>query len=74
MLKVFLNLSVDDGKGLAIEHRHRLGDDVEHNHFVVLSQQNGIGQANVAGAGNGDFHEGRYSRGFRTRTMSGISL
>ena len=56
VLEVVLDLGIDDGRLLAIEHRHLLGDDVEGHHFIVLCQQDGIGQADVAGTGNGDLH------------------
>ena len=32
------------------------GVDVERDHLMVLGQQRGHGQADVAGAGDGDFH------------------
>lgn len=55
MLEVVLDLGIDDAGDLEIEHRHLVGNDVECDHFVVLRQQNGIGQTRVADAGNCDF-------------------
>ena len=57
MGQVVLQLGVFNGAALAVEHGHLLGDDVNGHHFVVLGQQNGVGQADVAGAGYGDFHK-----------------
>jgi len=42
------------------EHRDFFGDDVERDHFVVLGEEDGVGEADVAGSGDGDFHKGRF--------------
>jgi hypothetical protein len=54
--QVVLDFAVDDGRNLAIEHLHLLGDDVEGHHFIVLGQQDGVGETDVAGAGDGNLH------------------
>jgi hypothetical protein len=54
--EVVFNLDVDDGRKLAVQHFGLLGNDVQHIHFVVLCQQVGVGRADLAGAGNGEFH------------------
>ena len=39
-----------------IKQRDLLGDDIQRHNFIVLSQKNGIGQADIAGACNSNFH------------------
>jgi hypothetical protein len=51
------NVGVFNRRLLAAEHIHPGGHNVERNHLVVMGQQDSVGQAHVAGAGNGDSHE-----------------
>ena len=60
VLEVVFDFGVFDGRLLAIEHRDFFGDDVERDHFVVLGEEDGVGEADVAGSGDGDFHKGRF--------------
>jgi len=54
--EVVLDLRIHDGRFLAVQLRHLLGNDVERDDLIVLREQDGIGQPNVACSGNGDFH------------------
>jgi len=54
--QVVFQLSVFNGALLAVKQGHFVGVQVNAHHFVVLGQQNGVGQAYVAQAGDGDFH------------------
>lgn len=55
MLQVVLDVSVFDGRLFAVEHVDPGGHNVERHHLVVLCQEDGVRQANVAGASDGDF-------------------
>jgi hypothetical protein len=56
VLQVVIDLDVLDRRLLAVQHFHLLGDDVERDDFVMLGQQNGVGESDVAGAGDCDLH------------------
>lgn len=57
-----LDFFVFDWGPLLVQQGDFCGDDVQRDYLVVLSQENGAGQANVAGAGNGSFHEDFFLR------------
>ena len=42
-----------------LEHRDFFGDDVEGDHFVVLGKEDGVGEADVAGSGDGYLYRGK---------------
>ena len=52
--EVFLDVVVLDGRDATVEFLDFLGDDIDCCHMVVLGQQGGNAQANVACAGHGD--------------------
>ena len=52
--EVFLDVVVLDGRDTAVEFLDFLGDDIDCRHMVVLGQQGGNAQADVACAGHGD--------------------
>ena len=54
--KEALNLIVLDGRLKGVNLLHLLGNDVQRVHLVVLREQNGEGQAHIAGTGNGNLH------------------
>ena len=47
VLLVVLELDVDDGRYLAVQHLYLLGDDVESHHLVVLRLQDGVGETDI---------------------------
>jgi hypothetical protein len=51
-----LKLGVFDGALPGVELVHLGGHNVDGHHLVVLGQQHGVGQTDVAGAGDGNFH------------------
>ena len=51
-----LDLVVLDGRYVAVDLLDLLGDDVKRVHLVVLREQDGEGQADVAGTGDSDLH------------------
>ena len=51
-----LNLVVLDGRYVVVDLLDLLGHDVQRVDLVVLREQNGEGQADVAGTGNSDLH------------------
>ena len=53
--QVVLDLSIFNGGLPAVEHVYFGGDDVDRHNFIVLGQQDSIGQTYVTGADNGDF-------------------
>jgi len=52
--EVFLDVVVLDGRDTAVEFLDFLGDDIDGRHMVVLGQQGGNAQADVACAGHSD--------------------
>lgn len=52
--EVFLDVVVLDGRDAAVEFLDFLGNDVNGRHMVVLGQEGGNAQADVACAGHGD--------------------
>ena len=50
------DLDVFDGREAIVEHRHLLGNDIQRHDFIVLGQQHGVGEADVAGAGDSNLH------------------
>ena len=54
--KEALDVGVFDGRVAAVDLIDLGGVDVERDHIVMLCQQGGHGQADVAGSGDGDFH------------------
>lgn len=50
-----LDLVVLDGRNVVVDLLDLLGHDVQRVHLVVLREQDGEGQANVAGTGDSDF-------------------
>lgn len=56
VLEVVLDFGIFNRRFLAVQHRHLFGDDVERNNFVVLGQKDSVGETDVTGAGNCDFH------------------
>ena len=51
-----LDLVVLDGRYVAVDLLDLLGHDVQRVHLVVLREQDGEGQADVAGTGDSDLH------------------
>ena len=51
-----LDLVVLDGRYVVVDLLDLLGHDVQRVHLVVLREQDGEGQADVAGTGNSDLH------------------
>jgi len=51
-----LQLGIDDRRGPGIDHRHPLGRDVDRDDLVMLRQQDGVRQADIAQAKNGNLH------------------
>lgn len=51
-----LDLVVLDGRYVAVDLLDLLGNDVQRVHLVVLREQDGEGQADVAGTGDSDLH------------------
>lgn len=51
-----LDLVVLDGRYVAVDLLDLLGDDVQSVHLVVLREQDGEGQADVAGTGDSNLH------------------
>lgn len=51
-----LDLVVLDGRYVAVDLLDFLGDDVKRVDLVVLREQDGEGQADVAGTGDSDLH------------------
>lgn len=51
-----LDLVVLDGRYVAVDLLDLLGDDVKRVDLVVLREQDGEGQADVAGTGDSDLH------------------
>ena len=51
-----LDLVVLDGRLIAVDLLDLLGHDVQRVHLVVLREQDGEGQADVAGTGDSDLH------------------
>ena len=65
--QVLLYLGVGDGGDAAVDKVRLLGDDVHGCDRVVLGQQDGHGQTDIAGPGDGDTHRGPpYERGRRS--------
>ena len=54
--QVVFDLHILDGRLLAVKHLHLLRDDVDGHDLIVLGKQDGVGEADVAGSGDGDFH------------------
>lgn len=54
--KEALDLVVLDGRYVAVDLLDLLGNDVQRVHLVVLREQDGEGQADVAGTGDSDLH------------------
>ncbi len=48
--------SVDDRRLARVEHLDPFGRDVDRHHLIMLRQQDGIGQADIAESENGDLH------------------
>ena len=51
-----LDLIVLDGRHVAVDLLDLLGHDVQRVHLVVLREQDGEGQADVAGTGDSNLH------------------
>lgn len=51
-----LDFVVLDGRYVAVDLLDLLGHDVQRVHLVVLREQDGEGQADVAGTGDSDLH------------------
>lgn len=51
-----LDLVVLDGRLIVVDLLDLLGHDVQGMHLVVLREQDGEGQADVAGTGDSDLH------------------
>jgi hypothetical protein len=62
-----LDLVVLDGRLVVVDLLDLLGHDVQRVHLVVLREQDGEGQADVAGTGDSDLH-------FLLRFESGIKV
>ena len=60
-----LDLVVLDGRLVAVDLLDLIGHDVKRVHLVMLREQDGEGQADVAGTGDSDLH-------FLLRFISGI--
>src|SRR5699024_3049475 len=56
--QVVLQLGVDDGGAAGVDELDLGRVDVQGHHVVVLGQDDGVGQPDVAGAGDGDLHKG----------------
>ena len=56
MGEIVFDLDIFDRRLFAVQHRHFFGQDIERHHLIVLGEQNGIGESDVAGSGDGDFH------------------
>lgn len=54
--KEALDLVVLDGRLVVVDLLDLLGHDVQRVHLVVLREQDGEGQADVAGTGDSDLH------------------
>lgn len=54
--KEALDLVVLDGRYIAVDLLDLLGHDVQRAHLIVLREQDGKGQADVAGTGDSDLH------------------
>ena len=54
--QVALDFGIGDGRAAVVEHGHLLRDDVECHHLVVLGEEDGVGESDVAGLCDGDFH------------------
>lgn len=54
--EIVFDLGVDNRRLLAVDHVHLLGNDVERNDFIVLGEKDGVGETDVTGSGDGDFH------------------
>ena len=55
LCQVFLDVLVLNGRDAVIDFLHFLGDNVDCRHLMVLTEQRGDGQADVARAGYGNF-------------------
>ena len=53
--EVFLDIFVLDGRNAAVDLLHLFGDDIDGRHPVVLRQQRGDAQTDIARTGYGDF-------------------
>ena len=62
-----LDLAVLDGRYVVVDLLDLLGHDVQRVHLVVLREQDGKRQTDVAGTGDSDFH-------FLLRFESGIKV
>ena len=51
-----LDLVVLDGRLVVVDLLNLFGHDVQRMHLVVLREQDGEGQADVAGTGDSDLH------------------
>ena len=47
---------IGDRRFLAVQHRDFFGDDIKSDDFIVLGEQHGVGETDVAGSGDGNFH------------------
>ena len=54
--KEALDLVVLDGRLVVVNLLDLLGQDVQRVHLVVLREQDGEGQADIAGTGDSDIH------------------
>src|SRR5690606_29572463 len=70
--QVVLNVVIDDGGLPGIDLRHPLGVDVIGYHLVVLGQEDGVGEAHVAQAGYGNFHNNKMSVGLTAKTLADV--
>ncbi len=50
------DLGILDGRAPLVQHRDPLRDDIHRHDPVVLGQQHGVGETDVAGTGNGNVH------------------
>jgi len=55
--QIVFDFHILDGRLLAVKHLHFLGDDVDGHDLIVLGKQHGVGEADVAGSGDCDFHD-----------------
>lgn len=62
-----LDLVVLDGRHEVVDLLDLLGNDVQRVHLVVLREQDGEGQTDIAGSGDGNLH-------FLLRFESGIKV
>lgn len=51
-----LDFGVDDRRFSPVEHIHLGGQDVEGDDFIMLGEQDSIGETDVTGPGDSDFH------------------